>query len=128
MKFISTFLLFISIITSVVAVDTYDEIASAIRSGDAKQVATYFNPKVDLTIANQEDMYSKAQAELLVKDFFSKNQPKTFTLVHKGSSKEGTLFAVGTLTCANGKTFRTSFVIKTVQGKNMIQELRLESQ
>jgi hypothetical protein len=108
--------------------DLYDEIASAVRSGDAHQVASFFDAKVDLALSSQEDVYSKAQAELLIKDFFTKNQPKTFTLVHKGSSKEGTLFAVGTLACANGKTFRVSFVMKTLKGRNTIQELRFENQ
>ncbi len=108
--------------------DLYDDITLAIRSGDAHQIATYFDAKVDLSISNQEDVYSKAQAELLIKDFFSKNTPKTFNLVHRGSSKEGTLFAVGTLTTSNGKTFRVSFVMKSAKGSNSIQELRFESQ
>src|SRR6266404_3025658 len=92
--------------------DVYDAIGNAIRTGDARQISTYFSSSVDLTILNQEDVYSKAHAELLVKDFFSKNTPRSFTIVHKGSSKEGTLFAVGTLTTATGKTYRTSFVLK----------------
>ncbi len=106
--------------------DVYDEILNAIRAGDARQIATWFNSSIDLTLVSQEDVYSKAQAELLVKDFFSKNPPKSFAIVHKGSSKEGTLFAVGNLTAANGKTFRVSFVLKSVQGKHLIQELRFE--
>ena len=128
MKFLSTGLLFISFFLNVFAVDMYDEIASAIQTGNAKQLGSYFDSNVDLSVSSQEDVYSKAQAELLVKDFFSKNQPKTFALVHKGASKEGTMFAVGTLACANGKTFRTSFVMKTMNGKNVIQELRFEVQ
>ena len=127
MKLLSIiFLLFTATIST--ASDIYDQIASAIQSGDAHQVATYFDAKVDLALSGQEDVYGKAQAELLVKDFFSKNPVKTFSMVHKGSSKEGTLFAVGTLTSSNGKTFRVSFVIKAVMGKNNIQELRFETQ
>ncbi len=106
--------------------DIYDEISGAIRAGDSRQIATWFNTSIDLTLLNQEDVYSKAQAELLVKDFFSKNPPKSFSIVHKGSSKEGTLFAVGNLTSSNGKTFRVSFVLKTNQGKHLIQEMRFE--
>ena len=128
MKFLKIFLLVLSIGITSFAAEIYDEIAAAIRSGNASQVAAYFDSKVDLALSNQEDVYSKAQAEMLIKDFFVKNPAKTFTLVHKGSSKEGTLFAVGTLTCTNGKTFRVSFVIKAVKGRNTIQELRFENQ
>jgi len=128
MKLLRILILFFMVGTVAANADLYDEIAAAIRSGDAHQVASYFDSKIDLALVSQEDIYSKAQAELLVKDFFSKNQAKSFTLVHKGSSKEGTLFAVGTLTCGNGKTFRVSYVIKSVKGMNSIQELRFENQ
>src|SRR5258706_15863280 len=77
--------------------DVYEDISRAIRSGDSRQIASLFGSSIDLTLLNQEDVYSKAQAELMIKDFFLKNPPKTFTIVHKGSSKEGTLFAVGNL-------------------------------
>ena len=127
MKLFRILLLFIAVHCTA-AVDLYDELADAIRTGDANKIASYFDAKVDLALSSQEDVYSKAQAELLIKDFFSKNPAKTFTLVHKGSSKEGSLFAVGTLTCTNGKVFRVSFVLKSVQGKSSVQELRFENQ
>lgn len=128
MKFIRIILLFLTVSAHAFSADLYDEVAAAIKSGDAHQVAAYFDAKVDLALASQEDVYNKAQAELLLKDFFSKNPVKSFSMVHKGSSKEGTLFAVGTLASSNGKTFRVSFVMKPVNGKNTIQELRFENQ
>jgi len=108
--------------------DIYDELADAIRAGDSHHIASYFDAKVNLALSNQEDVYSKAQAELLIRDFFTRNPAKSFTLVHKGSSKEGSLFAVGTLVCTNSKSFRVSFVMKSVKGVNTIQELRFENQ
>jgi hypothetical protein len=128
MKKLKLVMLFLACVLQALAVDIYDDISSAIRSGDAKQVASYFGNSVDLTLINQEDVYSKAQAELLVKDFFSRNSPKTFAIVHKGSSREGTLFAIGSLVTSSGKTFRTSFTLKMMQGKYIIQELRFEPQ
>jgi hypothetical protein len=106
--------------------DINDDISNAIRTGDAKLVATYFNSTIDLTLINQEDIYSKAQGEQLLRDFFTKNPPKTFSLDHKGSSREGTLFSIGTFTSSSGKTFRVSFTLKMLQGKYSIQELRVE--
>ncbi len=128
MKLFKAILLFTAISSFSARADIYDELAVAIRAGDAHQLATHFDSKVDLALSTVEDVYSKAQAELLIKDFFSKNPPKSFNLVHKGSSKEGTLFAVGTLNCTNGKTFRVSFVLKTVRGVNILQEFRFENQ
>ncbi|TAH39177.1 MAG: DUF4783 domain-containing protein [Bacteroidetes bacterium] len=110
------------------ALDVYDDFGNAIRSGDARQVAIYFGNTIDLTLLNQEDIYSKAQAEQILRDFFSKNSPKSFTIVHKGSSQEGTLYGIGTLTSSNAKTYRVSFYMKTVNGKNSLLELRIESE
>lgn len=128
MKLVKIILLLLTISGNPAFADIYDELASAIRTGDARQLSTHFDSKVDLALPNVEDVYSKAQAELLIRDFFTKNAPKSFNLVHKGSSKEGTLFAVGTLVCTNGKTFRVSFVMKSVNGVNTLQELRFEPQ
>src|SRR5262245_56239359 len=114
--------------SSVMALDIYEDVSNAIRSGDARQLATYFGSSVDLTVANQEDVYSKAQAELIVKDFFSKNPPKSFSLLHKGSSKEGTVYGIGKLQTANGKVFRTSFFLKMASGRYLVQELRFETE
>jgi hypothetical protein len=125
MKALSVLLLFFASIFSAMA-DINDDISHAIRSGDAKLVATYFNSTIDLTLINQEDIYSKAQGEQLLRDFFTKNPPKTFSLDHKGSSREGTLFSIGTFTSTTGKTFRVSFTLKMLQGKYSIQELRVE--
>ena len=88
MKSIQLCALFLLITASVQALDIYDEIANSIRSGDSKQIAVYFSSSIDLTIMNREDVYSKAQAELIVKDFLAKNTPKNFAILHKGSSKE----------------------------------------
>lgn len=110
------------------ALDIYEDFANAIRSGDARQVSSYFGNTIDLTLLNQEDIYSKAQAELILRDFFSKNSPKSFAIVHKGSSKEGTMYGIGTLTTSNAKTYRVSFYMKTINGKNALMELRIESE
>ena len=128
MKKISSLFALFLIIGSSFAMDVYDEISLSIRSGDAKQLSSFFGPTIDLTIINKEDVYSKAQAEQVIKDFFSKNTPKSFTIIHKGASPEGTQYAIGSLVTTNGKTFRTSFYIKSSNGKNILQELRFESE
>lgn len=110
------------------SMDIYSEIGDAIRSGDARAVARYFNSTVDLTILNQEEVYSKAQAEQVLRDFFSRNTPKSFTLIHKGVSKEGAKYAIGEMVTAQGAQFRTYFWVKQNGGSESIKELRFEKQ
>ncbi len=108
--------------------DIYNEISDAIRSGDARSVARYFSSTVDLTILNQEEVYSKAQAEQVLRDFFSKNTPRSFNLIHKGVSKEGAKYAIGNLVTAQGAQYRTYFFVKQTASGEFIQELRFEKQ
>jgi hypothetical protein len=126
MKEIKNILICLLISSSLFAMDIYDEVANSIRSGDARQLATFFSNSIDLTIVDKENVYSKDQAEFIIKDFFSKNPPKAFNILHKGSSPEGTQYLIGNLVTTNGKTFRTSFYIKTIKGKSALQELRFE--
>ena len=108
--------------------DILTDIGNAIRSGDAHSVARYFSSTVDLTILQQEEVYSKAQAEQVLRDFFSKNTPRSFNLIHKGVSKEGAKYAIGTLVTAQGTQYRTYFFVKQGNSGEFIQELRFEKQ
>ncbi len=121
-------LLSLMMVFAVAKADVFDDIGSAIRTGDARQIARYFNSNVDLTIFNQEEVYSKAQAEMVLKDFFSKNSPKNFTIIHRGVSKEGARYAIGTLTTTQGQNIRTYFFFKESGGMAYIQELRFEKE
>ena len=69
MKLFKFLLLIITISGMPALADIYDDLSTAIRSGDAHQIATHFDEKVDLALVNIEDVYGKAQAELLIKDF-----------------------------------------------------------
>ncbi len=119
---ISLFLLSVNIASA--ELDLLDDIANALRSGDAKSVSKYFGNSVDLTIITQEEVYSKVQAEQVLRDFFSKNQPRSFTIIHKGESKEGARYAIGSLITTQGVSYRTYFYIKQQGGNAIIQELR----
>jgi len=105
--------------------DISDEIANIIRSANAKGLAAHFDESVDLKILDQENVYSKAQAELIVKDFFTKYAVKSFSINHKSAPKNGSEYAIGTLQTSNG-TFRTYFLLKKEGDKVVIQQFRIE--
>jgi len=125
MKKLILFLIFaaLSLFSAATILDPYEDIANAIRSGDAKSVSKYFSSSVDLTIISREDVYSKAQTEQILKDFFNKNTPRSFSIIHRGESKDGSKYAIGTLTTSNGN-YRTYYYFKVVGGSINIQELR----
>ena len=119
---LTSFLIFSSI--TFARPDVVDDIAIAIRSGNAKELSKYFNTNIDLNIPGNEGVYSKAQAELILKDFFSKHPLKSFSIVHQGSSKDGARYAIGNLVTEKG-TFRTYFYMKKKSDRYYIHEFSL---
>ena len=54
---------------SVVLADGFDEIVNALKSTNAKEVTKFLNSTVELTINDNEGVYSKQQAEIMIKNF-----------------------------------------------------------
>ena len=52
-----------------------DDVINALRSGNADEVAKYIEDDVEISLADKSDSYSKAQAVLILKDFFANNKP-----------------------------------------------------
>jgi hypothetical protein len=134
MKRISVILMLLAITTTISAAlfmnssnDIIAEIGTAIKSGTASNVSKYFNSTLDLTTPDNEGTYSKTQAELILKDFFTKNPPSSFTINHQGSSTDGSLYAIGTF-ATSSSSFRTYFLLKKVDTGFLIQKLEFEEQ
>ena len=102
-----------------------DEVIGALRSGNSAQLSGYFDENVELTLPDKSDSYSKAQAQLIVKDFFGNNGVKGFDLKHKGDSPGGH-FCIGTLQ-TNAGNFRTNVFMKVKNGKEVVKEIRFQS-
>ena len=94
--------------------------------GNYKELSKHFDTKVELTIGTKEASYSKAQAELIVKDFFSNDKVTNYQVIHRGKSPDGAQYAIGTLTTAN-TTYRTYVLTKDVNGVLRVQQLRFEA-
>lgn len=119
---ISVLFLFSACITKA---GTLENIAAAIQVGNSSELSKYFDTNIDITLFNKEDMYSKIQAELIVKDFFQKNPPTSFKIIHKGASNQGSEYAIGSLITSFG-SFRTYIYLKQKENNSYIQEIRFE--
>ena len=107
------------------AQDANETISSAIKLGNYKELSKFFDTKVELTISNKEASYSKAQAELIIKDFFTKDNVSNYQVIHRGKSPDGAQYAIGTLTTSKG-LYRTYVLTKEVGGSLRIQQFRIE--
>lgn len=102
------------------------KIIAAIKSANAKELSTYFNNPVDLTTPGNEGTYSKAQAEMIVKSFFQKYPPASFTISHQGKSNDGSQYAIGAYK-SGANQFRTYLLLKVISGQPLIHQLKFES-
>jgi hypothetical protein len=105
--------------------ETATQVATALQAGNAADVAKYFNPMVDLTLPGYDDSYSKTQAGQILKDFFSQNPVKGFKVTKQGSSPDGSQYTIGSLE-AGKKVYRVYFMIKSVNGQHLVQQLQFQ--
>lgn len=101
-----------------------DEVITAIKSGNAEQVAVYFDNNVEISMPDKSNSYSKSQAEIILKDFFSSNPVKGFEVIHKGQNA-GSQYCIGSLLTKNG-SYRTTIFMKQKGENQVLQELRFE--
>jgi hypothetical protein len=108
--------------------DIITDIEKAIQSGNAANVSKYFNSTLDITVPKNEGTFSKTQAEMIVKDFFTKNPIKSFAVNHKGTSNDGSQYGIGTYIATNSMSYRTYFLLKKVDKNFFIQKLEFDDQ
>ncbi|QKJ29337.1 DUF4783 domain-containing protein [Mucilaginibacter mali] len=103
-----------------------DNAADLIKANNIHKLAEMFAPTVEITILNEENIYSAAQAEVVLQNFFKANPVKSMQIVHRVNSNPIIRYAVLQLVTANG-TYRTSISLKQVDGKFLLNEIKVET-
>lgn len=128
MKLLYLFLLMLTLsFISASPTDIIDKTAELIKQGDIHELAGSFSSSVELTVLEEENVYSNTQAELVLTNFFKQNTPKSVKIIHRIASNANYRFAVLILSTNNG-TYRTSFSLKNVKGRFELNEMRIESE
>ena len=97
-----------------------------IGNGNAKQIVSVCAKSVELTFSDKAKTYSKDHAEIILKKFFTKNDPKSyrFTPMQKSRSNN-TIYAMGIMRTTSAK-FRV-YLFFIPKGKSYeLKQLRLE--
>ena len=105
-----------------------DDISLGFANSDQQTIAKYLGNKVEINLFDLSSVYSKAQAEMVLKDFFAKYEVQSFQLFNKNNANGGpSKFAIGNLNTRNGN-FRIFFILKELEGAYFIQEMRFLAQ
>ncbi|MDB5153672.1 MAG: hypothetical protein JWR54_2423 [Mucilaginibacter sp.] len=107
--------------------DIIDKTVELIKQGNANELAKSFSSTIELTVLDQENVYSNVQAEAILTNFFKNNQPKSVTILHRIASNPNYRFAVLILATNNG-AYRISLSLKNVNGRFELNELRIETE
>jgi hypothetical protein len=107
--------------------DIIDDLSLQFKTANSKDIAKNFASSVELIIIDQEDVYSKAQSEQILKDFFIKNPPVKTTIIHRLSNNPNFRLGIISLQTKNGK-FRVTITMNLKKPANtfLITELRIE--
>ncbi|SCC01663.1 protein of unknown function [Chitinophaga costaii] len=105
---------------------TFDLVVSAIKQGNVSGLTPYLDNTIEINISGKSNSYSKTQAEVILKEFFSKNQVKSFDLLHQGEGGGGSRFGIGNMNTAAG-AYRTYFLLQKKGSSMVLNELRFET-
>ena len=125
---LSLIVLFVNISSSIAFQgDVIDGLSAHFKTGNSKEIAASFSPSVDLIIIDEEDVYSKAQAEQILRSFFSKYPPVKSAVIHRLNTNPNYRYGALSLVTKNG-TFRVSITMKKTGSAFFITELRIETE
>ena len=113
------------ILVSYRSFDNMDVVVTAIRSGNVTQLSPFFDVRVDISLPDKSDTYSKGQAEMVIGDFFNTNVVTNFKITQQGESG-GTVFCAGILQTRSGN-YRTTLFFRHKGDKHYLQEIRFQT-
>jgi hypothetical protein len=113
--------------TAIPVADPIDKIAGLIKQGNIPGLSKMFAQDIEVSILDDENVYSKAQAGIILDKFFSQNKAKTVKALHKVNSNPNYHFGVLIMTTEKG-TYRISCTLKGSDGALMLIALRIEKE
>jgi hypothetical protein len=102
-----------------------DDVINALKSGSAQELSKYIDDNIEIALPDKSDNYSKAQAVMVLKDFFSNNAVTGFEVQFKGENGGGQ-YCIGDLKTKSG-VYRTTVFMKTKDGKQLIKQIMFKS-
>lgn len=103
----------------------YSKFEEGFNSNSPKLVIEGSKEKIMLNVLGVEGVYSKAQAELILKDFFTKKPNGNFRFIFKGKESKEETFAIGTYE-TDQEIFRVTFQFKNQNESYSLESLAIE--
>ena len=102
-----------------------EEVVSAIRVNRMQDIDKYMESFVTISINNIQSIYSHNQAQVILRDFFDKNDPKDLLVMDSGTPTSSSAFVIGGYDAANGTKYIVYVLMKMKDNKFVLQEIRV---
>jgi hypothetical protein len=102
-----------------------DDVINALKTGNAQELSKYIDDNVEISLPDKSDNYSRAQALMVLKDFFNNNSVTGFEVQFKGENGSGQ-YCIGNLKTRSG-VYRTTVFMKVKDNKQVIKEIRFKA-
>jgi hypothetical protein len=102
--------------------DQLGGVRSALANSSAHDLAQYLAPSVEVGFDGDSQNMNATQTELVLKNFFTKNGPGKFEIVHQGASPDGIPYAAGRYTGRTG-TYQVFIKLKANRGAPQIDKI-----
>lgn len=120
-------LILVALLSGLSQDETIQDIGTAMKAGSSKELIKFCNNTVEIKINGESSNYSRNQAEVILKDFFSKNPPTGFSYIHQGASPEGLKYTIGRYSHESG-AFRVVMFIKKIGDTYLIDTLNFSKE
>lgn len=101
------------------------ELLGALKSNNAKNIATLFSQNVSLSVKNDSGHYSKFQAEVILGDFFRSIKSQEVKQVQRTNRSSTNFYIVYQMKTSQG-SYRVFAKFNQSGGEATIAELRIE--
>ena len=101
------------------------EISNQFRKGNTKELSKHLSSSVNLSLMNSENVYSKAQSEIILDRFFKEYPPQSLKIIHRLDNNSNFQHAVFLLNTAKGD-FRVAVSLRGAEANLQLIEIRIE--
>ena len=104
---------------------TLSEVEQGLLAGDAKVVANYFGSKVELGCGGDDGLYSRRQAEFVLRSFFRAHPPSAYATQSTQPDAGGGVVVKGSYTAQDGVVYRVDLHLTRAGNRSVINALTL---
>jgi len=97
-----------------------------LNTGNIKDLSSYFTDNIDISINDIDAIYSRSQAEMVLKKFFTNNKVIQYKTEHAGNSSADNQYIIGKMNTENG-TYRVTYFVTTENNQLKIKQFNIES-